>query len=142
MSSSVKLQSIRKEGAANADKVGDQSCPDESEAQLTSAPDKDLARNRSLYTLLFQSLAIAAVPYGEGSPLISAIYGGGQLSIFLGWIIVCILYECVAISIAEMAPRYPTSAGPSFWSSQLAQSNKQVAAYFTGWIWLIGCLSG
>lgn len=30
--------------------------------------------------------AIAAIPYGEGSPLISAIYGGGQLSIFLGWV--------------------------------------------------------
>lgn len=46
----------------------------------------ELHRNRSLITLLFQSLAIAAIPYGEGSPLISAIYGGGQLSIFLGWV--------------------------------------------------------
>jgi hypothetical protein len=51
----------------------------------------ELDRNRSLFTLLFQSLAIAAIPYGEGSPLISAIYGGGQLSIFLGWIVVLIL---------------------------------------------------
>lgn len=39
-----------------------------------------------MFTLLFQSLAIAAIPYGEGAPLLSAIYGGGQLSIFLGWI--------------------------------------------------------
>ena len=46
----------------------------------------ELQRNRSMFTLLFQSLAIAAIPYGEGGPLISAIYGGGQLSIFLGWI--------------------------------------------------------
>ncbi|MBE7182723.1 MAG: hypothetical protein INR71_16200 [Terriglobus roseus] len=46
----------------------------------------EMARNRSMFTLLFQSLAIAAIPYGEGGPLISAIYGGGQLSIFLGWI--------------------------------------------------------
>lgn len=46
----------------------------------------ELHRNRSMITLLFQSLAIAAIPYGEGDPLISAIYGGGQLSIFAGWI--------------------------------------------------------
>ncbi|KAF4633635.1 hypothetical protein G7Y89_g4479 [Cudoniella acicularis] len=47
----------------------------------TSSP--HLHRNRSLFTLLFQTLAIAAIPYGEGGPLISAIYGGGQLSIFV-----------------------------------------------------------
>lgn len=46
----------------------------------------ELQKNRSMLTLLFQSLAIAAIPYGEGAPLLSAIYGGGQLSIFLGWI--------------------------------------------------------
>ncbi|KAI1354220.1 hypothetical protein F5Y01DRAFT_274557 [Xylaria sp. FL0043] len=38
----------------------------------------ELRRNRSMFTLLFQSLAIAAIPYGFGSPLISAIYGGGM----------------------------------------------------------------
>ena len=40
----------------------------------------ELQRNRSMFTLLFQSLAIAAIPYGEGAPLLSAIYGSGQLS--------------------------------------------------------------
>lgn len=53
---------------------------------------QELTRNRSMVTLLFQSLAIAAIPYSEGSPLISAIYSGGQLSLFIGWIVVCILY--------------------------------------------------
>jgi hypothetical protein len=51
----------------------------------------ELKRNRSMITLLFQSLAIAAIPYGEGAPLISAIYGGGQLSIFVGWIGRCLI---------------------------------------------------
>ena len=54
------------------------------QAQLGYKP--ELERNRSMFTLLFQSLAIAAIPYGEGAPLLSAIYGGGQLSIFVGWI--------------------------------------------------------
>jgi amino acid permease len=73
----------------------------------------ELRRNRSMFTLLFQSLAIAAIPYGEGAPIISAIYGGGPLSIFVGWLMVLVLDECVALSLSELASKYPTSAGMS-----------------------------
>lgn len=95
----------------------------------------ELQRNRSLFTLLFQSLAIAAIPYGEGGPLISAIYGGGQLSIFVGWLVILVLDECVALSLGELASRYPTSGGPSYWAFQVAPKYKTLAAYITGWIW-------
>lgn len=98
----------------------------------------ELRRNRSLFTLLFQSLAIAAIPFGEGSPFIVAIYGGGQLSIFVGWIVVMILDECVALSLSELASRYPTSAGPYYWSFQIAKRHKTVLSFITGWIWLVG----
>nr|POE89282.1 amino-acid permease bat1 [Quercus suber] len=98
----------------------------------------ELQRNRSLWTLLFQSLAIAAIPYGEGAPLMSAIVGGGQLSIFVGWIVVLVLDECVALSMGELASRYPTSGGPSYWAFQVAPQWKTVLAYITGWIFLIG----
>ncbi|KAF7720081.1 Uncharacterized protein PECH_008045 [Penicillium ucsense] len=67
--------------------------------------EQELKRNRSLLTLLFQSLAIAAIPYGEGSALISAIYGGGPLSIFVGWIVVFVLNQSIAMSLAELASR-------------------------------------
>ena len=66
----------------------------------------ELQRNRSLFTLLFQSLAIAAIPYGEGAPLLSAVYGGGQLSIFVGRILILVLDECIAVSLGELASRY------------------------------------
>jgi amino acid transporter len=98
----------------------------------------ELRRNRSLFTLLFQTLAIAAIPYGEGGPLISAIYGGGPLSIFVGWLVVLVLDECVALSLSELASRYPTSAGPYYWSFQIAKKHKTVLSFITGWIWLIG----
>jgi len=98
----------------------------------------ELRRNRSMMTLLFQSLAIAAIPYGEGAPLISAIYGGGPLSIFVGWIIVLILDECVAVSLGELASRYPTSAGPYYWTFQIASKGKTVLSFINGWTWLIG----
>ena len=76
----------------------------------------ELIRTRSLYTILFQSLAIAAVPFGEGTALLAAVIGGGQLAYFLGWIVVCILDQCVAMSLAELASRFPTAAGPYYWS--------------------------
>ncbi|KAI2632493.1 amino acid transporter [Hypomontagnella submonticulosa] len=99
----------------------------------------ELRRNRSMFTLLFQSLAIAAIPYGFGGPLISAIYGGGQLPMFLGWIVVLILSECIALSLSELASRYPTSAGPYYWSFQLAGPRyRTVLSFITGWTWLIG----
>lgn len=98
----------------------------------------ELRRNRSLFTLLFQTLAIAAIPYGEGGPLATAVLGGGQLSIFLGWIVVLILDECVALSLAELASRYPTSAGPYYWAFQVAKTNKTILSFITGWVWLIG----
>ncbi|KAI2467264.1 amino acid transporter [Annulohypoxylon bovei var. microspora] len=99
----------------------------------------ELQRNRSMFTLLFQSLAIAAIPYGFGGPLISAIYGGGQLPMFLGWIVVLILDECIALSLSELASRYPTSAGPYYWSFQLASPRyRTVLSFITGWTWLIG----
>lgn len=72
----------------------------------------ELHRNRSLYTILFQVLAITAVPFGEGTALTSAIIGGGQLAYFVGWIVVCVLDECVAVSLSELASKFPTSSGP------------------------------
>lgn len=100
----------------------------------------ELRRNRSLFTLLFQSLAIAAVPYGFGAPLMSSVYGGGQLSMFVGWIIANLLTEATAISLGELASRYPTSGGPSYWSFQVGgqDSKATLAAFITGWVFLIG----
>ncbi|KAI5864440.1 amino acid transporter [Durotheca rogersii] len=99
----------------------------------------ELQRNRSMFTLLFQSLAIAAIPYGFGGPLISAIYGGGQLPMFLGWIVVLVLAECIALSLSELASRYPTSAGPYYWSFQLAGPRfRALLSFVTGWTWLVG----
>jgi amino acid transporter len=79
------------------------------------------------------------IPYGFGGPLISAITGGGQLPMFLGWIVVLIVDECVACSLGELASRYPTSAGPYYWSFQLANPKYRTGlSFITGWTWLIG----
>jgi amino acid transporter len=122
--------------------------PDQENGTIASLPENleldrlgykpELQRNRSVLTLLFQTLAIAAIPYGEGSPLLSAIYGGGPLSIFVGWIVVCLLDQCIALSLAELASRYPTSAGPYYWTFQISRGNKTTISFINAWIWLIG----
>lgn len=122
-------------GDATSRRVGS---VDEVDALAILGYKSELQRNRSMLTLLFQSLAIAAIPYGEGGPLISAIYGGGPLSIFVGWLVVLALNECIAVSLGELASRYPTSAGPYYWSFQIAAKGKTVLSFITGWTWLIG----
>lgn len=98
----------------------------------------ELTRNRSTMTLLFQALVMASIPYGEGGPFMSAIYGGGQLSILFGWIIVCLFDQTIALSLAELASRFPTSAGPYYWSFQISSRGKRALSFITGWTWLIG----
>ncbi|KAI4930666.1 uncharacterized protein J4E92_004498 [Alternaria infectoria] len=100
-----------------------------------------LTKNRSLISVLGMCLAIVAVPYGIGGPLMSAIYGGGQLSIFVGVLVVLFFNGCVAISLAELASRYPTSSGVYYWSYRLCGERKRtrkIVSFLTGWFWLIG----
>jgi amino acid transporter len=103
--------------------------------------DNQLKKNRSLISILGMTLAIVAVPYGVGGPLMSAIYGGGQLSLFVGLLVVLVFNGCVAVSLAELASRYPTSSGVYYWSYRLCGSHKRTAkilSFLTGWFWLIG----
>ncbi|KPI36336.1 putative amino-acid permease [Cyphellophora attinorum] len=104
---------------------------------------QELNRNRSVYTILFQVLAITAVPFGEGTALTSAIIGGGQLAYFVGWIVVVILDQCVAVSLSEIASKFPTSSGPYYWTYQLLPEGRArtIASFITGWVWLIGNLT-
>jgi amino acid transporter len=97
-----------------------------------------LKRNRSMATILFMTLAIAAIPYGEGSTLMVSIYGGGQLAIFVGLLVVLALTACVAVSLAELASRFPTSSGPYYWSYRVSKPGRtrNALSFLTGWVWL------
>ncbi len=58
---------------------------------------------------------------------------------FLGYIVVVIVDECVAISLGELASKYPTSAGPYYWSYQVASPRyRKLLSFITGWTWLVG----
>ena len=159
-SRTVKMSSYEKESAKSSkdydqhDNVDAGHMHDTDLAQLGYTP--ELVRTRSMRTILFQSLAITAVPFGEGTALTSAIYGGGQLSYFVGWIVVSILAQCVFMSLAELCSKFPTSAGPVstieigqpladhakyYFTYQLLPANKSLRtllSFVTGWTWLVG----
>lgn len=99
-----------------------------------------LRRSRKLSTMLFMSLSIASIPYGFGSSLMTGIYGGGQLPLFIGLLVVLALDACVALSLSELASRYPTSSGVYHWSFRLMKSSnsRRLFSFITGWVWLIG----
>lgn len=70
----------------------------------------------------------------------SAMYGGGQLSLFVGLLIVLSFDGCVALSLAELISRYPTSSGVYYWSYQLCDKHKKAGKilwFLMGWFWLI-----
>ncbi|KAH7109387.1 amino acid permease-domain-containing protein [Dactylonectria estremocensis] len=86
-----------------------------SDVQLKPTP--QLRKNRSFISVLGMALAITAVPFGICGPLISAIYGGGQLALFVGVLVVIV-----------------------FQSTRLLDEKpfQNALAYLTGWVWLIG----
>lgn len=58
---------------------------------------------------------------------------------FLGWVLVLIVDECVAISLAELASRYPTSAGPSYWAFRVSPpQTRTFVSFITAWAWIVG----
>lgn len=103
--------------------------------------DAQLPPNRRMSTILFLSLSITAVPYGLGSSLLNAVYGGGPLAIFVGLLVVLVLDCCLALSLSELASRYPASSGVYYWSyrlMKLERSKRRFLSFTTGWLWLIG----
>ncbi|CAI6088946.1 unnamed protein product [Clonostachys chloroleuca] len=113
---------------------------DFAEGDVHDVSEPQLRRNRSFITVLGMALTITAIPYGIGGPFMAAIYGGGQLCIFVGLLVILVLQGCVAISLGELASRFPTSSGVYYWSFRLTHQKpyQHAVSYLTGWVWLIG----
>lgn len=48
------------------------------------------------------------------------------------------LNQCIALSLSELASKYPTSAGPYYWTFQVASRSKVLLSFINGWVWLVG----
>lgn len=63
---------------------------------------QQLDRTRSTLAVTFMAFVLASVPYGLSTTLIYPLTGGGPSTIIWGWVLVCCLMICVAVSLAEI----------------------------------------
>lgn len=61
-----------------------------------------LDRSRSTLSVTFMSFVLASVPYGLSTTLYYPLTGGGPTTVIWGWVAVCALMMCVAISLGEI----------------------------------------
>jgi hypothetical protein len=51
--------------------------------------------------------------------------------------------QCIAMSLSELASRFPTAAGPYYWAFQIWKGRGRAAlSFFTGWAFLVSVHSG
>lgn len=61
------------------------------------------------------------------------------MSVLWGWVFISIMSICIALSLAEICSRFPTSGGPYYWSYMLASPKyNKVSSYVVGWLGMIG----
>ncbi|KAG0702110.1 amino acid transporter [Suillus ampliporus] len=80
-----------------------------------------------------------AVPYGLAAPIATSLVAGGPVVIIWGWILVSILTQTLALSMAEICSKYPTSAGAYYWCYRLASPRTRVlTSWINGWLTVVG----
>ncbi|OCF62237.1 hypothetical protein L486_01905 [Kwoniella mangroviensis CBS 10435] len=103
--------------------------------------DSQLNRTRSFGHIFSMTVTCLAVPYGMGSALYTSIIGGGPATMIWGSVLACFFYWMQVYSLGELAARFPTAAGPYYWTYQTASPRMRVfLSYLTGWIILTGVI--
>ncbi|KAG2145449.1 amino acid transporter [Suillus bovinus] len=79
------------------------------------------------------------VAFGISSPIATSLVGGGPAVIIWGWILVSFLTQTLALSLAEICSKYPTSAGTYYWCYRLASPRTRLlASWINGWLTVVG----
>ncbi|EIW76916.1 amino acid transporter [Coniophora puteana RWD-64-598 SS2] len=100
---------------------------------------QEMTRSRGLAHILFMTLAIMAVPYGLAAPIATSLVAGGPAVMIWGWILVAVLTQTLALSLAEICSKYPTSAGAYYWCYRLASPQRRlVISWINGWLTMVG----
>ncbi|KAJ3568098.1 hypothetical protein NP233_g5935 [Leucocoprinus birnbaumii] len=121
---------------------------------------QEMTRNRGLAHILFMTLglfiihmlyltrawltwlqyvAIMAVPFGLAAPIATSLIGGGPSVMIWGLAIVSVFCQALALSLAEICSKYPTSAGAYYWTYRLAPTRSRLLwSWINGWLTMVG----
>jgi amino acid permease len=99
----------------------------------------ELTRNRSTWQVAFMSFVLASVPYGLATTLYYPLIGGGPVAVIWGWVAVCLIIICVAISLGEITSVYPTAGGVYYQTYMLSPPwCRNITAWICGWAYTLG----
>src|SRR6202046_1577174 len=99
---------------------------------------QELKRGWSSFSNFAISFSIISVLAGCFTSYGQAFNNGGPVAISIGWPVISLLILCVAFSMSELAPAFPTAGGIYFWASRLGGPGW---GWFTGWFNLIGLIA-
>lgn len=100
---------------------------------------QELTRSRSTLQVAFMSFVLASVPYGLATTLYYPLIGGGPVDVIWGWVAVCLIIICVAISLGEITSVYPTAGGVYYQTYMLSSPKyRNITAWICGWSYALG----
>ncbi|KAG1733499.1 amino acid permease-domain-containing protein [Suillus lakei] len=92
---------------------------------------QEMTRSRGLVHIVFT--------FGLTSTIATSLVGGGPAVMIWGWILVSVLTQTLALSLAEICSKYPTSAGAYYWCYRLASPRTRLlASWINGWLTVVG----
>ena len=99
----------------------------------------ELTRSRSTFQVAFMSFVLASVPYGLSTTLAYPLIGGGPVAVLWGWVGVCLIILCLAISLGEITSVYPTAGGVYYQTYMLSPPwCRNITAWICGWCYFLG----
>ncbi|PPQ80337.1 hypothetical protein CVT25_003620 [Psilocybe cyanescens] len=77
--------------------------------------------------------------FGLAAPIATSLIAGGPANIIWGWVLISITSEPLAVSLAEVCSKYPTSAGAYYWCFRLGSPKHRVLlSWINGWLTMVG----
>ncbi|KAF9882646.1 hypothetical protein FE257_005810 [Aspergillus nanangensis] len=99
----------------------------------------ELRRNRSTWNVVFMCFILSSVPYGLSTTLTYPLAGGGPANVIWGWVTVCLIILCVAVSLAEITSVYPTAGGVYYQTFVLSPIwCRRITSWICGWAYTAG----
>ncbi len=99
---------------------------------------QELNRSWSGFSNFAISFSIISVLAGCFTSFSFAWNNGGPMGISIGWPVIAAFILLIGLCMAELVSAYPTSGGIYWWAAKLGNAK---AAYYTGWLNLIGLLA-
>ena len=99
---------------------------------------QELTRSWSGFSNFAISFSIISVLAGCFTSFSFAWNYGGPMVISIGWPVIALFILAIGLCMSELVSAFPTSGGIYWWAAKLGNAK---AAYYTGWLNLIGLLA-